>query len=210
MLCYIFGALSVDKFNFKTTENDLIIAADSGLKSVNKFNITPDFIIGDFDSLGYEPQSYNVITYPVEKDDTDTLLAIKYAMEKGYRNFRILGCVGGRLDHTFANIQAASYIVENGGSVVFYGNDENFTVIKNTRFDFNETNCGNISVFALEPSKNVNIKGLFYEITNGELTPNFPLGVSNKFINKNAFVSVGDGKLLIIWKNNNIVNEQGV
>lgn len=203
MICYIFGALPVDNFNFKITEDDFVIAADSGLKNTDKFNITPDIIIGDFDSLGYKPESDNVIPYPIEKDDTDTLLAIKYALKLGYKNFRIFGCIGGRLDHTIANIQAAMYITENGGSSIFYGNTENFTIIKNSRFDFAEIYSGNVSVFALEESKKINIKGLFYEVENGELTPNFPLGVSNKFINKEASVSVKEGKLLLIWENDN-------
>ena len=203
MYCYIFGALPVNRFDFKLTDKDIVIAADSGIKNTEKFNIPPDYIIGDFDSLGYKPDSDNVIVHPVEKDDTDTLLAVKKAIELGYKNFRIFGCIGGRLDHTFSNIQTAAFIADNGGNAIFYGDTENFTVIKNDVLEFSETNFGNVSVFALENCDNVNIQGLFYELKNGNLTPDFPLGVSNKFINKKASVSVEDGKLLIIWENNN-------
>jgi len=201
MYCYIFGAMPIGSFPFKIYEDDLVISADLGIMNTEKLNIEPDYIIGDFDSLGYVPKEKNTIIHPIEKDDTDTLLAVKLAFEKGYRNFRIFGCIGGRLDHTIANIQTASYITENGGTSVFFGEKENFSVIKNNSISFDKNCSGNISVFALENCENINITNLFYELKNGQLTPNFPLGVSNKFINKKSVVSVGNGKLLIIWEN---------
>ena len=207
MYCYIFGAIPIDTFNFKINENDIIIAADAGIKNTHKFNIKPDFIIGDFDSLGYTPTDSNTIIHPIEKDDTDTMLAVKYGFEKGFKNFRIFGGIGGRLDHTFANIQTASYIAENDGNAVFYGKNECFTVIKNNEINFPKESKGNISIFALEDCKNVNINGLYYELENGCLSPDFPLGVSNKFNNKEATISVEEGKLLIIWEDKGDINE---
>ncbi len=200
MYCYIFGAMPVDSFNFKVTENDIVIAADAGIFNAQKFNIKPDYVIGDFDSLGYTPTDNNTIIYPVEKDDTDTMLAVKLGFKKGYKNFRIFGGIGGRLDHTYANIQTASYIVENGGEAVFYAAKENFTVIKNSYIKFNKAHQGNISIFALEESKNVTIKGTYYELENGCLSTKFPLGTSNKFNNRDVTISVEQGKLLIIWE----------
>ena len=201
MYCYIFGAMPVKSFGFEIAENDIIIAADSGIKNAQKFNIEPDFIVGDFDSLGFVPENDNTIIYPVEKDDTDTMLAVKLGFEKGYRSFRIFGCLGGRLDHTFANIQTASFVSENNGNAIFYGDTENLTIIKNNKIAFDETYTGNISIFALENSKKVNIKGTYYELENGVITPDFPLGTSNKFNQKPVCISVEQGKLLIIWEN---------
>lgn len=200
MYCYIFGALPIDSFNFTINKDDIVIAADSGIINAQKFNIKPDYIIGDFDSLGYTPTHSNTIIYPIEKDDTDTMLAVKLGLEKCYRNFRIFGCIGGRLDHTYANIQTASFVAENGGNAIFYGNNENITVIKNGVKTFDKENKGNISIFALEECKNVNIKGTYYELNNGCLSIDFPLGTSNKFNNKKATISVENGKLLIIWE----------
>ncbi len=207
LYCYIFGAMTVDSFDFNIAENDIVIAADSGIINAQKFNIEPDYIIGDFDSLGYTPNNCNTIIHPIEKDDTDTMLAIKLGFEKGYKSFRIFGGIGGRLDHTFANIQAASYIAENGGNAIFYGNKENLTVIKNNKFSFNNENKGNVSIFALEESKNVSVNGLYYELENGCLSINFPLGTSNKFNNKDATITVEQGKLLIIWERQGKNNE---
>ncbi len=207
MYCYIFGAMPIEEFNYEINENDIVIAADAGIKNLQKFKIEPDYIIGDFDSLGYTPTDNNTIIHPVEKDDTDTMLAVKLGFEKGYNNFRIFGGIGGRLDHTFANIQTASYITENNGNAVFYGNNENYTVIKNTEINFPKENKGNISIFALEDCKNVTIKGAFYELENGFLSTNFPLGTSNKFNGNGVFISVEQGKLLIIWEKQGENNE---
>lgn len=207
MYCYIFGAIPIDTFDFKFNKNDIVIAADAGIKNTHKFNIKPDFIIGDFDSLGYTPTDSNTIIHPIEKDDTDTMLAVKFGFEKGYNNFRIFGGIGGRLDHTFANIQTSSYIAENNGNAVFYGNNECFTVIKNNEIKFPKESRGNISIFALEDCKKVNINGLYYELENACLSPDFPLGVSNKFNNKEATISVEEGKLLIIWEGKGNINE---
>ena len=174
MYCYIFGAIPIDSFNYKINDDDIVIAADSGILNALKFNIQPDFIIGDFDSLGYTPTNSNTIIHPIEKDDTDTMLAVKLGLDKGYKNFRIFGGIGGRLDHTYANIQTASYIAENGGNAIFYGNKENLTVIKNTEMNFDKKNKGNISIFALEECEKVNIKGTYYELENGSLSFDFP------------------------------------
>ena len=207
MYCYIFGAIPIDSFNYKINDDDIVIAADSGILNALKFNIQPDFIIGDFDSLGYTPTNSNTIIHPIEKDDTDTMLAVKLGLDKGYKNFRIFGGIGGRLDHTYANIQTASYIAENGGNAIFYGNKENLTVIKNTKMNFDKKNKGNISIFALEECEKVNIKGTYYELENGSLSFDFPLGTSNKFNNKDTTISVAKGKLLIIWERQGEINE---
>ena len=207
MYCYIFGAMPIEEFSYSINEGDIVIAADAGITNTEKFNIEPDYIIGDFDSLGYTPTNKNTVIHPIEKDDTDTMLAVKLGFENGYNNFRIFGGIGGRLDHTFANIQTASYIAENNGKAVFYGNNESFAVIKNEKICFTNESEGNISVFALEECKNVNINGLYYQLENGRLSPDFPLGVSNKFNNKEATISVEEGKLLIIWSKKGEINE---
>ena len=79
-------------------KGDCLIAADGGVRHAQRLGLTPDAILGDFDSLGYVPESANTIIHPVEKDDTDTLLAVKKGFEMGYKDFRIFGCIGGRLD----------------------------------------------------------------------------------------------------------------
>ena len=199
--CYIFGALDTEVIDFNPSENDLIIAADGGYNTLKKLNIKPDLVVGDFDSLGKIPENENIIKHPVKKDDTDTLLAIKIGLEKGYKRFSVYGAIGGRLDHTVATIQSASYVAENGG--IAYINDGNRTVtaIKNSTIKFTSDAKGYISIFALSGvAKGVTIKGLLYELKDAEITPSFPIGVSNEFLNKDSEISVSDGVLTIIFE----------
>jgi len=199
--CYIFGALECSVTDFNPQESDLIIAADGGYSTLKKLNIKPDLVVGDFDSLGCVPENENVIKHPVKKDDTDTLLAIKTGLEKGYKTFVIYGAVGGRLDHTIATIQSATFVAENGGIAYIYDGNYTVTAIKNSSIKFKKTANGYISVFALSGiAKGVKIKGLLYELNDAEITPSFPVGVSNEFIGRDCEISVNDGVLTIIFE----------
>jgi thiamine pyrophosphokinase len=199
--CIIFGALPIKTTKFSINADDLVIAADGGYDTLKSLNIEPDVIIGDFDSIkSVLPSNIEIIKHPVKKNYTDTLLAIKYGLEKGYSNFIIYGCLGGRLDHTFANIQAASFTAEKNANAVFIDQNTYLTVIKNNSISFSKENRGNISVFAVSGNtKGVSINNLLYDVSNIELTPDFPLGISNEFIKKDANISVVDGKLCVIW-----------
>ena len=199
-ICYIFGALDTEIVDFNPQENDLIIAADGGYSTLKKLNIKPDLVVGDFDSLGEAPENENVIKHPVKKDDTDTLLAVKIGLEKGYKSFVIFGAIGGRLDHTIATIQTATFVAENGGIAYIYDGNHTVTAIKNSTINFKDNAKGYISIFALSGvAKGVSIKGLLYELNNAEITPHFPVGVSNEFIGKESKLSVTDGILTIIF-----------
>ena len=198
--CFIFGSMPIEEIPIMPCDNDLIIAADAGLKNAERFNLKPDYIVGDFDSLEYVPDGSNVIKHPVKKDETDTILAVDVAFEKGYNNFIIYGCLGGRLDQTIASIQTAAYITEKGGNAVFIDNETYMTVINNNNICFSEDNKGTVSVFSLsEKSYGVCENGLLYELENAELTSDYPLGVSNEFIKKDAKISVEKGKICVIW-----------
>ena len=200
-ICYIFGALDTAIADFKPQESDLIIAADGGYSTLKKLNIKPDLVVGDFDSLGETPENENIIKYPIKKDDTDTLLAVKIGLEKGYKTFVIYGAVGGRLDHTVATIQTATFVAENGGIAYIYDGNHTVTAIKNSSIKFKDTAKGYISVFALSGiAKGVTIKGLLYELDNAEISPTFPIGVSNEFLGKESEISVKDGILTIIYE----------
>ena len=200
-ICYIFGALDTAIADFKPQESDLIIAADGGYSTLKKLNIKPDLVVGDFDSLGEVPENENIIKHPIKKDDTDTLLAVKIGLEKGYKNFIIYGAIGGRLDHTVASIQTATYLAENGGIAYIYAGSHTVTAIKNSSIKFKDTAKGYISVFALSGiAKGVTINGLLYELSDTEITPHFPIGVSNEFIGEESEISVKDGVLTIIFE----------
>ena len=102
------------------TEDDLVIAVDGGLSYCGILNVEPDLIIGDFDSMSDgELQALEVlkqdiperiITLPCEKDDTDTVFAMKEAIRRGYTDFLFIGVIGGRLDHTLGNVSMLLYL----------------------------------------------------------------------------------------------------
>lgn len=202
--CVIFCAAGFDSLAEPIGREDFVIAADGGFVHAEKLGLTPDGILGDFDSLGYVPEcGCEIIKHPVQKNDTDTMLAVKTGFDKGFDEFVLYGCAGKRLDHTFANIQTLSFIVNRGGRGVLQGEDFALSLIKNDKLKFDKKCKGTISVFSVtEKSQGVNINGLLYDLENAELTFDFPLGVSNEFVGEEAQISVNDGIVAVIWSGN--------
>ena len=199
--CYIFGAADGLPEHFVRKESDIVIGADAGYQTLEKLGIQPDIVLGDFDSLGYVPDfNGEIIRHPVKKDDTDTLLAVKLGFKKGYKRFIIFGGTGKRLDHTMANIQTLAYISNNGGIGFLCGEDFTVTVINNSSLRFKSSANGNISLFSLVgESSGVDVKGLLYELNDGVITNNYPIGTSNEFVGKESEITVKNGTLAIIW-----------
>lgn len=199
-ICCIVGGVFTE--NLVMPKDCFIIAADKGYQHLKNAGIKADLAVGDFDSLGYTPNDTQTLCHPIEKDDTDTMLAIKYGLSAGYRIFILYGCVGGeRIDHTVANLQSLSFIARQGALGFLVDQNTVITAIHNSKLMFDAKEQGDISVFCLgDDAEGVNIKGMHYELTNATLTASFPLGVSNHFIGKAGFVSVKNGTLLIIWQ----------
>lgn len=195
-LCCIVGAGPSELY----IENGaFVIAADAGIEKLNKAGITPDLIIGDFDSLGSSPSGENVRVFPVEKDDTDTMLALKEAISLGYDTVIISGGLGGELDHTVANLQTLLYACDNGVNAFLTDGVTTATVVSDS-IVLEAENVGRCSVFAFGgEARGVNISGLKYEAEGITLSPSFPLGVSNHFTQKEAKISLQSGRLLVIY-----------
>lgn len=207
--CRIFGSAPINGAPLKPENEDLVIAADGGYDALMRFGITPDIVLGDFDSLagGYPTGGFGgkfeVVRHPIEKDDTDTGLAVKVGFERGYKSFELYGCLGGeRFDHSIATIQILAFIAENGGVGVAFDGDTRVTVIKNGEKTFDDGLAGDLSVFAFGGKcTGVTLENVKYTLENASLCPSFPLGVSNSFIKgRKARVSVQSGTLLVIWK----------
>ena len=198
--CIIFCAAEFDCLARPIGADDLVIAADGGLKHTEKLNIVPDIILGDFDSLGYTPEGANV--FPVEKDDTDAMLAVRRGLSLGFREFLLYGSLDGpRLDHTVANFQTLQFLADNDGQGVLVGNTTMAAVVKNGSLSFPAEAEGTVSVFCHgADAGGVTLEGLYYPLKNGTLTAGFPLGASNHFTGKPAKITVEDGSLLVIWE----------
>ncbi|PKM62844.1 MAG: thiamine diphosphokinase [Firmicutes bacterium HGW-Firmicutes-21] len=203
-VCYIIGAMSVDEKGFSPKVGDFVIAADGGYMHLHKMGYKPDLLVGDFDSLGVIPEGENIIRLPKEKNDTDTLYAVKLGMEKGYRNFIIYGGIGGRLDHTIANIQTLAFLTERKCKGFLVGEGLVITAVKDSGINFTADKKGVISVFCNGgTASGVYLTGLKYPLTDACLTSDMPLGVSNEFIGVESRVAVEQGTLIIIWNEKN-------
>lgn len=200
--CYIFGAGEFYGLPYKPASGDYIVAADGGYRYVKENNLVADYIIGDFDSLGFVPKEDNVEIHPVMKDDTDMHMAVKKGLAEDCDTFIIYGGLGGRMDHSLSNIQTLAYIAEKGGRGYLMGDNQVITVLAagdSLRFD--ETNKGYVSVFAYgDVAKGVSIKGLLYEVTDYAMEHTRPIGVSNEFTGKKATISLKEGMLMVVWE----------
>ena len=124
MICNIFAGADISDYSWVKPENGYNIAADRGLIHCQRLGIAPDLILGDFDSYGGKlPENADILRAPAEKDDTDTMLAVKCGFERGCDDFRIYGGLGGRFGHTAANIQTLMYIMSHGGKGYLYGGE---------------------------------------------------------------------------------------
>ena len=198
--CIIFGAAEFDRLAEPICPGDFVIAADGGLRHAQALGLQPDETIGDFDSLGYVPE--HGVVHPVEKDDTDTMLAVRRGLELGFRRFVIYGGLEGRrLDHTVANFQTLAYLARHGAFGILVGRDYLACVIKDGTLRFPEGCEGDFSLFCLGgDARGVSIRGLYYQAEDITLTSDFPLGVSNHFTGREAAVTVKDGSLLALWE----------
>ena len=201
--CIIFCAAGFDSLVEPLQKDDFVIAADGGLIHTKKLGIVPNVILGDFDSLGYTPEGANV--FPVEKDDTDAMLAVRRGLSLGYREFVLYGSLDGpRLDHTIANFQTLQFLADQGAVGYLAGTDYLVTVVKNGSLFFRKGAEGTISVFCQgADAEGVTLEGLYYPLENGTLSAGFPLGVSNHFTGAAAVITVKKGSLLVLWDRKN-------
>lgn len=194
--CVIFCAGEFDK-PAAPLEGAFVIAADGGYAHTQKLGIVPDLVLGDFDSLGFVPE--NATVHPVEKDDTDAMLAIRAGLEAGCTDFVIYGALDGpRLDHTIANLQSLLFLASHGARGTIVGLKNIITTVQNETVVFPAQDTGTVSLFALGRTAKVTIRGLKYDLENGCLTPDYPLGVSNQFLGKESSITVTDGCVLVL------------
>lgn len=206
--CLVIGAGDIALTEIERQEGDLVIAVDGGYQYCGLLHLEPDYIIGDFDSveesrraeierlLEAEPDKVTVL--PCEKDDTDMLAALRLGLLKGCKEFFLYAGMGGRLEHTLANIQCLTFLRRNEARGYLMDADCMVTVIENETVHFRPQE-GLVSVFVLgERAEDVSIEGLKYPLDHVVLTNDFPVGVSNEFMGQESSITVGKGVLVII------------
>lgn len=211
--CVVFGAGEYYGKTPAAPQGALVIAADGGLDHVRAAGAAPDLVIGDFDSVSRAPGSGNaedgnaddrVVRLPAEKDETDMHSAVVLGWMHGARRFDIHGGMGGRVDHTFANMQLLADVALHGGIAMMHGDGTVVTAIADGALSFPAWPAGNglmVSVFAhSDRARHVTIAGFKYEVDDTTLTNTHALGVSNEFLPSSpAVIAVGDGVLAITY-----------
>ncbi len=201
--CVIVGASPFsDAAHLKTylRADDVIFAADGGTKLLEAMGIVPHAVIGDFDSAASSPwEDIPVKRLPTHKDDTDVFAAAKEALSLGFREFLLLGCLGGRLDHTVSNLFLLRYLWENGASGVLVDECHEVRLLASGTHIIPYTSGYYCSLLPYGgDAEGVTVKGAEYPLENATLDTVFPLGVSNGFLNQDITVSLKTGFLLTI------------
>jgi thiamine pyrophosphokinase len=183
-------------------DDDFIICADGGYDKAAAAHLTPAVIIGDFDSTETPTDAapgVRILKFSSEKDDTDTMLALKYGFDAGFSDFVVVGGMSGRFDHSIANLQTAAYCLDRGGRIRLVDKSDKATMTDDDVFVLQPEEDFYFSLFSWsEYCSGVDIENAKYSVRNAYLTQGFPLGVSNEFIGRPVTIRKKTGRLLII------------
>ena len=181
------------------TDNDFVICADKGYLYAKNAGITPDVVVGDFDSFCSEiTDDCEVISLNPIKDDTDTFHSIDIAIERGYTEFTIFGALGGRIDHSFANISALEYISEKGAKGILLSEKERVEFLPKGEYRYSYKGK-TFSLFPFGCSEVcVTYEGVFYPLDKFRIKSGLSLGISNVFTSDESKINIYDGNAILI------------
>ena len=179
---------------------DFVIACDKGCEYAARAGLAPALIVGDFDSYaGPLPEGVPIERHRPEKDDTDTMLAVRLAVERGFEELELLCALGGRLDHALANIQALCFAAVRGLRPWMKDTRTEMTVLTGGRLTLSRREGWALSVFSLsDECLGLCLRGTKYPLENARLTNRFPLGVSNEWAGDTAEIELKSGLLLVV------------
>ena len=181
-------------------EGCFVIACDRGYEHARRAGIRPDLVVGDLDSCRVELEpGVPLRRLPVEKDDTDTMSALRLALSEGFRDIRLVCALGGRLDHLLANLQSLAFAAARGASVRIESPDTEIRTLRNGSLRLPRREGYSLSVFAVDGvCRGLCIRGAKYTLEDAELRPDFPLGASNEWSAEEAEITLREGTLLIV------------
>ena len=185
-----------------------VIACDHGYDHAIALGINPDILIGDLDSIHADSVYIPLLKHPVRKDDSDTMLAVKYAIENGYDHIGILCALGGRIDHLFANIQSMAYAASYGCACEIFDDEAHLLTFTGGEILLPKKEGCVLSLFSLSDScEHVSISGAKYDAEDITLKNTFPLGLSNAWETEEIRITMGRGIMLIMECSVPIENE---
>ena len=206
MKCFIIGNGEIadpkwllDKLNSFCP--NIIIAADGGFNHLKKIGVSPNVLLGDFDSIENLPSSasFEILTFPREKDLTDIELAVEYAIDKNCDSICFAGATGSRLDHSLANIFLLRKLYESGVDARIVDEHHEIFIIGQHKslYDFEGEL---LSLLPLDPIvKGVTLRGFKYPLEGATIRMGETIGTSNIIISKNCEIIVKTGLLLGIF-----------
>ena len=203
--CVIIGGASIGDYgtvSAKLRQDDYMIYCDCGLRHMDGLGAEPDLIVGDFDSYSNPEFDTETIVLPCEKDDTDTVFAVKEALRRGFEDFLLIGVVGERLDHTLGNVSILLMLDSAGKKGIIIDDYSEMEIVS----DRCEKPCiidDSYAYFSLlnisGKASGVTIRGAKYPLEDAEITCEYQYGVSNEVLpGCTAEVSVGEGRLLLV------------
>ena len=200
---------SISPSCFKKGSQTKIMAADRGLFYAKQAGLAVDYILGDFDSVPagvldeYQDSQVQIRTYPPEKDYTDTHLALLWAVEEGAESVTIIGGMGTRFDHSFANIGLLSMLLEQGvkGEILdpyncIFMMDKDH--VSQVRIHSGRGRKEYISLIPYtEKVTGITLKGFKYPLNNETLTIGISRGISNELMEEEGLIQIEEGMLIV-------------
>ena len=200
--CVIVGGADINNYGFireRLCVDDFVIFCDSGLKHMKNLQAQPSLIVGDFDSHENPHLDVETIVLPCEKDDTDTVFAVKEAIKRGFNDFLLIGVVGARLDHTLGNVSILLYLDSLGKKACIIDDYSEMEIVTDKPVPITEAHSFFSLLNITGCAKGITITGAKYPLTNAEITCEYQYGVSNEVLSgQTAYVSVLEGCLLLI------------
>ena len=200
--CVIVGGAGIHEYQRireSLRDDDWFVYCDGGLKHIQELGREPDLIVGDFDSHEQPATDTETIVLPCEKDDTDTVYAVKEAVRRGFRDFLLIGVTGERFDHTFGNVALLLYLDSQGIPACILDDYSEMRIVSRETAEVKE-DCSWFSLLNISgTAKGITIRGAKYPLTDGEITSEYQYGISNEVLpGETARVSVREGRLLLV------------
>ena len=179
--------------------DDWFVYCDGGLRHVQELGREPNLIVGDFDSHEQPETDTEMIVLPREKDDTDTVYAVKEAVRRGFREFLLIGVIGERFDHTFGNVSLLLYLDALGIPACILDDYSEMRIVSRETAEVKD-DCSWFSLLNISgTAKGITILNAKYPLEDGEITSEYQYGISNEVLpGKTAHVSVREGRLLLV------------